>query len=39
LKAGAMLNAVSRGQEFVLNCDDYPEAVKWLHELLLLSVL
>jgi hypothetical protein len=34
LKAGVMLNAVSRGQEFVLNCDDYPEAINWLTELL-----
>jgi hypothetical protein len=33
LKEGVMLNAASRGQEFVLNCDDYPEAVNWLAEL------
>lgn len=31
---GVMLSSVSRGQEFVLNCDDYPEAIGWLEELL-----
>jgi hypothetical protein len=31
---GTMLSSVSRGQEFVLNCDHYPEAVQWLHGLL-----
>ncbi len=31
---GAFLSSASRGQEFVLDCDDYPEAVGWLHELL-----
>jgi hypothetical protein len=30
-KAGVMLDSASRGQEFVLNCDDYPEAVGWLN--------
>jgi hypothetical protein len=34
-KAGVMLDSVSRGQEFVLDCDDYPEAINWLRELLL----
>lgn len=29
-----MLSSVSRGQEFVLNCDDYPEAIEWLDGLL-----
>ena len=29
-----MLTAVSRGQEFVLDCDDYPEAITWLAEFL-----
>jgi hypothetical protein len=24
------LQSVGRGQEFVLNCDDYPEAIEWL---------
>ncbi|MCX6634031.1 MAG: hypothetical protein NT090_02900 [Acidobacteria bacterium] len=36
-KDGVMLASVSRGQEFVLNCDHYPEAINWLHELLLLT--
>jgi hypothetical protein len=35
VKEGVMLKAASRGQEFVLNCDDYPEAVNWLRELML----
>jgi hypothetical protein len=29
-----MLNAASRSQEFVLDCDDYPEAINWLANLL-----
>ena len=34
-KAGVvMLDSVARGQEFVLDCDDYPEAVGWVHGLL-----
>lgn len=33
-RAGTMLTAVSKGQEFVLDCDHYPEAVPWLNELL-----
>ena len=33
-RAGVRLTSVSRGQEFVLDCDDYPEAINWLHELL-----
>lgn len=33
-KAGVMLASACRGQEFVLDCDDYPEAVGWLRELL-----
>ena len=36
-EAGVTLDSVSRGQEFVLNCEDYPEAVGWLHELLALA--
>ena len=28
------LNAVSRGQEFILSCADYPEAERWLSELI-----
>ena len=31
---GVMLSSVSRGQEFVLNCDHYPEAIPWLRGLL-----
>jgi hypothetical protein len=27
---GTLLSSVSRGQEFVLDCDDYPEALGWL---------
>lgn len=27
---GVELATVSRGQEFVLDCDDYPEAIEWL---------
>jgi Nucleotide modification associated domain 3 len=34
---GVMLKAASRGQEFVLDCDDYPEAITWLAELLKLA--
>jgi hypothetical protein len=30
---GVNLSSVSRGQEFVLNCDHYPEAIPWLHRL------
>jgi len=28
------LTAVARGQEFVLDCDEYPEAVGWVHDLM-----
>ena len=28
------LNSVSRGQEFVLECADYPEATKWVYSLM-----
>jgi hypothetical protein len=31
---GVLLSSVSRGQEFVLDCDHYPEAVDWLKKLL-----
>lgn len=37
VKDGVMLTAASRGQEFVLDCDDYPEAMTWLAELLTLA--
>ncbi len=29
-----LLNTVARGQEFVLDCGEYPEAVEWLKSLL-----
>ena len=31
---GVLLSSVSRGQEFVLNCDNYPEAILWIDGLL-----
>ena len=34
---GVMLTAASRGQEFILDCDHYPEAVNWLADLLKLA--
>jgi hypothetical protein len=30
---GVTLSSVSRGQEFVLDCEHYPEAIQWLHGL------
>ena len=30
-----LLNSAARGQEFILNCTDYPEAVGWLKSLFL----
>jgi len=32
-KEGVILHSVGRGQEFVLDCDQYPEARDWLTEL------
>jgi hypothetical protein len=29
-----MLTAASTGQEFILDCGDYPEAINWLARLL-----
>jgi len=29
-----LLHSVGRGQEFVLDCEDYPEAIQWLDQLL-----
>jgi hypothetical protein len=29
---GVFLTSVSRGQEFVLDCSDYPEAIHWIKE-------
>jgi len=31
---GTKLQTVARGQEFVLDCDDYPESIAWLGRLL-----
>lgn len=28
------LNSVGRGQEFILDCDEYPEAIPWAHQLI-----
>lgn len=33
LSDAVQLQTVGRGQEFVLDCDDYPEAIEWLAEL------
>jgi hypothetical protein len=35
--AGVALASAARGQEFVLNCDDYPEASGWLNEVVALT--
>jgi hypothetical protein len=29
-----VLKSVARGQEFVLNCDEYPEAMQWAGDLI-----
>lgn len=34
----AELRTVARGQEFILDCDEYPEAVQWLSGILNLSI-
>jgi len=36
-KRGTQLNTVGRGQEFVLNADEYPEASEWLKVLLTIA--
>ena len=28
------LNSVARGQEFILDCDEYPEAIQWAYDLI-----
>jgi hypothetical protein len=33
-----LLKTVSKGQEFVLNCDEYPEAIDWLNNLIQVPV-
>jgi hypothetical protein len=38
-KAGVILDSAYRGQEFVLNCDHYPEAINWIRELLVLATV
>ena len=30
---GVLLQTVSKGQEFVLDCNYYPEAITWLHDI------
>jgi hypothetical protein len=32
-----LLKSVGRGQEFVLDCDEYPEAIEWLSDILKLA--
>jgi hypothetical protein len=32
-RAGCFLQTVGRGQEFVLDCDHYPEALDWIREI------
>jgi hypothetical protein len=36
---GMLLSTVGRGQEFVLDCDDYPEAINWLRSLVSCNIL
>jgi hypothetical protein len=33
-KGSTLLNTVTRGQEFILDCEEYPEAVEWFKMLL-----
>jgi hypothetical protein len=33
----ALLQSAERGQEFVLDCEDYPEAIQWLSQLVHIS--
>jgi hypothetical protein len=37
VKDGVMVKAASRGREFVLDSDEYSEAVTWLADLLKLA--
>lgn len=32
---GVLLQTVAKGQEFVLDCDDYPEAADWISDIIL----
>jgi hypothetical protein len=32
-----LLRSMGRGQEFVLDCQNYPDAIQWLSQLLLLE--
>jgi len=34
----AILDTVGRGQEFVLDCNSYPEAIEWVHSILSSSI-
>ncbi|MBK6960622.1 MAG: hypothetical protein IPH23_05170 [Gammaproteobacteria bacterium] len=31
---GTKLNTVARGQEFILDCADYPDSIEWINTLL-----
>jgi hypothetical protein len=33
IASGVLLQTVGRGQEFVLDCDHYPEALAWLRDI------
>ena len=33
-KKGVLLRTVGRGQEFVLDCDYYPEVLNWIKKML-----
>ena len=37
-ESGATLDSGARGQEFVLDCNHYPEATDWLNEVLALTI-
>jgi hypothetical protein len=32
-KKGVLLSTVGRGQEFVLDCENYPKALDWIKEI------
>lgn len=33
------LNSAARGQEFILNCDEYPESIEWIKSLLIKTTM
>ena len=37
-KTGTRLNAVSKGQEFILDTEEFPEAIDWARDLLLTNL-